>query len=110
LFFACSYLEAIWWDVCDICDISRIRKNWDEWIRWVAVSNFSRKVGFAATMYCVWQEQNSRIFAGISRNSNLVFDQIKGIIHDKLNLMRNVPTTNENIKIQRAWKANNVES
>jgi hypothetical protein len=40
----------------------------------------------------------------------LVFDQIKGIIHDKLNLMRNVPATNENIKIQRAWKANNVES
>jgi len=82
----------------------------DEWIRWVIVSNFSRKVGFAAIVYCIWQERNSMIFAGISRNSNLIFDQIKGIIRDKLNLMRNVLATDENIRIQRAWKANNVES
>jgi hypothetical protein len=85
-----------------------MRKNYDEWIRWVAVTwigktfrNFSRKLGFAATVYCVWQERNAKIFAGMSRNLNLVFDQIEGIIRDKLNLMRNVPTTNENIRIQR---------
>jgi hypothetical protein len=37
-------------------------------------------------------------------------DQIEGIIRDKLNLMRNVLVTDENIRIQRAWKVNNVES
>jgi hypothetical protein len=58
---------------------------------------------------CVWQGQNARIFAGISRNSNLILDQIKGIIHNKLNMMRNVPT-NENIRINRAWKVNKMES
>jgi hypothetical protein len=117
LFFAFSYSEAIWWDVCDRCDISRIRKNWDEWIRWVIVTwngktfrKFSRKLGFAATVYCVWQERNSWIFAGISRNSNLVFDQIERIIRDKLDLMKNMPTTDENIRIQRDWKVNNIES
>jgi hypothetical protein len=46
----------------------------------------------------------------MSRNSNLVFDQIEGIIRDKLDLMRNVPATDENIRIQRASKGNNIES
>jgi hypothetical protein len=46
----------------------------------------------------------------MSRNSNLIFDEIEGIICDKLDLMRNVPTIDENIKIQRAWKVNKIES
>jgi hypothetical protein len=50
-------------------------------------------------VYCVWQEQNARIFAGMSRNLNLVFDQIERMIRDKLDLMRNVPATDENIRI-----------
>jgi len=94
-----------------------MRKSWDEWIRWVTVTwngktfrNFSGKLGFIATVYCVWQKRNASIFVSMSRNSNLVFDQIKGIIRDKLDLMRNVPVTNENFRIQRAWKVNNVES
>ena len=61
-------------------------------------------------MYCVWQERNERIFTGMSRNSNLVFDEIEGIICDKLDLKRNVPPIDENIKIRRAWKVNNIES
>jgi len=61
-------------------------------------------------VYCVWQERNARIFTGMSRNSNLIFNEIEGIICDKLDLMRNVPTIYENIKIQRAWKVNNIES
>jgi hypothetical protein len=74
LFFECSYSEVIWWDVCDRYDIPRMSKNWDEWIRWVIVTwngktfrNFSRKLGFTTTVYCVWQEQNARIFAGMSK-------------------------------------------
>jgi hypothetical protein len=46
----------------------------------------------------------------MSTNSNLIFDQIEGIIRDKLDVMRNIPATDKNIKIQRAWKVNNVES
>jgi hypothetical protein len=63
-----------------------MRKSWDEWIRWVTITwnktfrNFSRKLGFTAKVYCVWQEWNARIFVGMSRNLNLVFDQIEGII------------------------------
>jgi hypothetical protein len=117
LFFECSYSKVIWWDVCDICNIPRMRKSWDEWIRWVTITwngktfrNISRKLGFTATVYCVWQEHNARIFTSMSRNSNLVFDQIKRIICDKLDLMRNVLATDENIRIQKAWKVNNVES
>jgi len=97
LFFECSYSKAIWWDVCDRCDIPRMRKSLDEWIRWGTVTwngktfrNVSHKLGFAATMYCVWQERNARI------------------IRDKLDLMINVSATDENIRIQRAWKVNNV--
>jgi hypothetical protein len=92
-------------------------KGWDEWIRWAIVTwhgksfiNFSYKLGFAATMYYIWQERNARIFAGMSRTSNLVFDQIECIIRDKLDLMRNVLQTDENIKIKRLWRVNNIIS
>jgi len=68
-------------------------KGWDEWIRWATVTwhgkcfaNFSCKLSFAAIVYHVWQERNAMIFAGIFRTSNLVFNQIKCIIRDKLNL------------------------
>ena len=88
-----------------------------EWIRWATVSwhgksfiNFSRKLSFAATVYHVWQERNARIFAGLSRTSNLVFNQIECIIRDKLDLMRNVVPTNENKRIQRAWRVNIIDS
>jgi len=116
LFFKCSYTKAIWWDVCDRCDIPIMIKGWDEWIRWATVTwhgksfvNFSHKLSFAATMYHVWQEQNARIFVRMSRTSNLVFNQIECIIHDKVDLMRNVLPTNENKKIQRAWRVNNID-
>jgi hypothetical protein len=117
LFFECSYTKAIWWDVCDRCDIPRMTKGWDEWIRWATVSwhgksfvNFSRKLSFAATVYHVWQERNARIFAGMSRTPNLVLNQIECIIRDKLDLMRNVVPTNENTRIQRAWRVNTIDS
>ena len=117
LFFECSFAKALWWNVCDRCDIPRMTKSLDEWIRLATVSwhgksfvNFSRKLGFAATVYCIWQERNARIFADVSKASNLVFDQIECIIRDKLVLMRNVQQTDENIRIQRLWRVNNMDS
>ena len=117
LFFECSFTKALWWNVCDRCNIPRMTKSLDEWIRLATVSwhgksfvNFSRKLGFAATVYCIWQERNARIFADVSKASNLVFDQIECIIRDKLVLMRNVQQTDENIRIQRLWRVNNMYS
>ena len=90
-------------------------KGWEEWIRWATVMwhgksfvNFSRKLGFAAAVYYIWQEQNARIFAGMSRAPNLVFDQIECIIREKLDLMRNALPTDKNIRIQSAWRVNNI--
>ena len=60
--------------------------------------------------YHVWQERNARIFAGMSRTPNLVLNQIECIIRDKLDLMRNVVPTNENTRIQRAWRVNTIDS
>jgi len=62
------------------CDIPRMRKSMDEWIRWWGTviwngknfRNVSHKLGFTATMYCVWQEQNARILAGTFRKLNVV--------------------------------------
>ena len=117
LFFECSYTKALWWDVCDRCDIPRITKVWDEWILWATVTwhaksfvNFSRKLGFAATVYYIWQEWNARIFAGLSRTSNLVFDQIECIIRDKIDFMSNVLQTDENIRIKRLLRVNSIDS
>ena len=49
-------------------------------------------------------------FAGMSRTPNLVLNQIECIIRDKLDLMRNVVPTNENKRIQRAWRVNTIYS
>ena len=72
--------------------------------------NFSRKLAFAATMYCIRQERNARIIVDVSKTSNLVFDQIEYIIRNKLVLMRNVQQTDENIRIQRLWRVTNMDS
>ena len=57
----------------DRCNIPRMTKSLDEWIRlatifWHGKSfvNFSRKLGFAVIVYCIWQERNARIFADVS--------------------------------------------
>ncbi|KAJ6904471.1 zinc-binding domain-containing protein [Populus alba x Populus x berolinensis] len=117
LFFECSYTKALWWNVCDRCDIPRMIKSLDEWIRWATITwhgksfvNFSHKLGFTATVYYIWQERNVRIFAGVSKTSNLVFDQIECIIRDKLVLMRNIQQTDESIRIKRLWRVNNMDS
>jgi len=44
-------------------------------------------------------KRNARIFAGMSRTPNLVFDQIECIIREKLDLMRNTLPIDENIRI-----------
>jgi len=61
-------------------------------------------------MYHVWQERNARISVGMPRTSNLVFNQIKCIIRDKVDLMKNVLPIDENKRIQRAWRVNNIDS
>jgi len=68
-------------------------------LAWQEFRQFFRKPSVAATMYHVWQEQNARIFARMSKTSILVFNQIECIIRDKLDLMRNVLPTNENKRI-----------
>jgi hypothetical protein len=61
-------------------------------------------------VYYIWQEWNARIFAGLSRTSNLVFDQIECIIRDKIDFMSNVLQTNENIRIKRLLRVNSIDS
>jgi hypothetical protein len=85
--------------------------------RWATVTwhgrsfvNFSRKLGFAAIVYYIWQERNARIFAGMSRTPNLVFDRIECIIREKLDLMRNALPTDEDIRIQSTWRVNDIDS
>jgi hypothetical protein len=79
-------------------------------LAWQEFRQFSHKLSFAATVYHVWQERNARIFAGMSRTPNLVLNQIECIIRDKLDLMRNAVPTNENTRIQRAWRVNTIDS
>ncbi|KAL3598366.1 hypothetical protein D5086_006284 [Populus alba] len=117
LFFECSFAKALWWNVCDRCDIPRMTKAWMNGFDWPlslgmekVSSTFLVNWVFAATVYCIWQERNARIFADVSKTSNLVFDQIECIIRDKLVLMRNVQQTDENIRIQRLWRVNNMDS
>jgi len=55
-------------------------------------------VNWVSQLQCIISGKNG--MQGMSRTSNLVFDQIECIIRDKLDLMRNVLPTDENIRIQ----------
>jgi hypothetical protein len=68
---------------------------------------YSFKQSFAASVYCIWQERNARIFAGKSKSPQLLFNQVEGFIRDKLDLVRNVPITQERIWIHQVWKLSN---
>ena len=80
------------------------RKGQDDFIKWATLTwkgttfrKFSCKLGFAAMVYCIWQEQNARIFVGKSSCPNVVSNQIERVIHDKLGLLRNVTTNEETL-------------
>jgi hypothetical protein len=93
-------------------------KGWDERIRWATVTWHGKwvssifLVNWVSQLQCIMYGKNGMqgCFAGMSRTSNLVFNQIECIIRDKLDLMRNVLPTNENKRIQRAWRVNNIDS
>ena len=72
--------------------------------------SFIIRIDSLATRETIIAERNARIFAGMSRTPNLVLNQIECIIRDKLDLMRNVVPTNENTRIQRAWRVNTIDS
>jgi hypothetical protein len=55
----------------------------------------------------MWQKRNARIFAGKSKGPQLVFNQVEGFIREKLDLVRNVPITQERIAIHQVWKLSN---
>jgi hypothetical protein len=82
---------------------------------WQGFINVSESFSYKDSLFILAKQgkkewRNARIFAGMSRTLNLVFDQIECIIRIKLDLMRNVLPTDENKRIQTAWRVNNINS
>lgn len=60
------------------------------------------KTMFAAMVYYIWRERNSRSFDHSSRHASLVFNDIMFAVFSKFNTLCNVDPTMENKWIQRS--------
>lgn len=87
LFFHCSFSKVVWNAVLCCNGISREAGNWDYECGW-AVGNmrghgFKAKIScltFAASVYCIWNERNRRIFQNKVQNWRGVLMRIEEIV------------------------------
>ncbi|GKD85226.1 reverse transcriptase zinc-binding domain-containing protein [Tanacetum coccineum] len=75
LFFKCKYVDQIWRVAMVKCQLKKCNNEWkiilDELIQmpnkrniWIII----KKITFAACVYHVWQERNTRIFQGVKKD------------------------------------------
>ena len=67
LFFSCFFSSSIWISLCGKCNIPSVAMNWEDTLRWMAqtfrgnsLSSLTARLMFAAVVYGIWQERNSR--------------------------------------------------
>ena len=87
LFFHCDYSTYIWKDVIHKCNFQYRSLSWNEELQYVIECCQGRTLGarilrvaFCATIYCLWQERNKRIFQHCNCSSDNVIRDIEGYI------------------------------
>ncbi|GJZ86601.1 RNA-directed DNA polymerase, eukaryota, reverse transcriptase zinc-binding domain protein [Tanacetum coccineum] len=90
LFFKCIYTEKVWNEAKIKCQVKEKRNEWkcilEELIKmpnkrniWIVI----KKITFAACIYLIWQERNSRIFQGVHKDWKEVWGNIEGNVKMK---------------------------
>ncbi|KAI8564455.1 hypothetical protein RHMOL_Rhmol03G0183200 [Rhododendron molle] len=91
----------IWESIPDKFQIHRPTSKWEDELDWAL--NFSKgiayqaltfKLAFAAGVYFIWLERNSRVFGGGSKSPDEIFACIQANLRLRICTWRNIPNTN----------------
>ncbi|GFY93106.1 hypothetical protein Acr_08g0015020 [Actinidia rufa] len=82
LFFQCTIVRQIWAEIKGWLGFSRALTTLEATAKWIVkegmgtgVPAIAKKLGFAATVYCIWKTRNARIFEGkVSHTADIVRD------------------------------------
>lgn len=110
LFFSCSFSSSIWISLCGKCNIPSVAMNWEDTLRWMAqtfrgnsLSSLTARLMFAAVVYGIWRERNSRLFQGRALDVANVCYEILFWIRAKMNSLRGLHPTAENSWFFSSW-------
>ncbi|XP_071740183.1 uncharacterized protein [Rutidosis leptorrhynchoides] len=110
LFFNCSYSNHVWSRFKQMMEFPIFSYSWREFTLLVspfAKRNIARivivKLGFATSVYMLWQERNNRLFKGKKRTCDQVGDAILSTVRLKLMSMK-WKKTPQTLRLKSDWK------
>ncbi|XP_071712909.1 uncharacterized protein [Rutidosis leptorrhynchoides] len=109
LFFKCGYSAQIWRRICSLVQIHMGSDDWkvcrDRLVP-IAHRNYSAvvvaKLCYAASVYFIWQERNSRLFNGKRRSVEQMFELIRSNVRLKLMTVR-FKTSSQANQVKADW-------
>ncbi|XP_058222933.1 uncharacterized protein LOC131332653 [Rhododendron vialii] len=111
LFFHCCYSSNIWEVILYRFQIQRKADLWNSEVSWAihfcrgnSFQSLLFKLVFAAAVYHIWMERNSRIFGGRSRCAPEVLDSIDEYIRSHVYSWKVIPSSVENQSMCELWK------
>ena len=110
LFFTCPFSERIWRILCDKSNLPWVHRSWGETVHWMT-QNFKGKslrsvicrLMFAAAVYAIWRERNSRIFNEKARSACNVLHEVLYWVRERVNSLHGLVLSQENRWLQRSW-------
>ncbi|KAI8559797.1 hypothetical protein RHMOL_Rhmol04G0202600 [Rhododendron molle] len=110
LFFACSYSRSIWQVVLHRFQVQRTPDEWDNELMWAvdhcrgkSFKAFLFKLVFAAGVYHLWLERNTRVFCGQHRGADIVLASIGDNVRLRVCTWEHFPNSLENQSLCRCW-------
>lgn len=102
--------SSIWLTLCGKCNILPIMMSWEGTYRWLAssikgnsLSSLITRLMFAAIVYGIWRERNSRIFHGKSFDAGYVCYEIVFWVRARVNSLRGLLPSQENSRFLHSW-------
>jgi hypothetical protein len=110
LFFSCPFSERLWLLLCDKCNLPWIQRSWVESVGWMiqnskgkSLKSLIYKRMFAASVYAIWRERNTRTFQDKARHVSSIVYEILFWIRVKCNTLHGLSPSQENRWLQRSW-------
>ncbi|GJS50336.1 reverse transcriptase zinc-binding domain-containing protein [Tanacetum coccineum] len=109
LFFECDYSKEFWDKVNDKMGVCGSNYNWNGIVADMSrkfngnsINSIVRRLCFAASVYLVWQERNSRIFRDEARSTEELFKILIDVVRMRL-LSLKVKRSTAVLRIQERW-------
>ncbi|XP_022876955.1 uncharacterized protein LOC111395189 [Olea europaea var. sylvestris] len=109
LFFTCPFSERVWNTLHAKCNLPWVQRRWPDTLSWMeqfrgkSLSSIVIQLMFAASIYAIWRERNSRTYGEAPKHEFAIIQDIIFSICARVNSCRGLVPSNENRWLQRSW-------